>query len=69
MGKQIKNRKVGKKVRDDLDESREDYTPSDTEESQEMHSNTEEDATPQYNIGKKSIKMERKEKKGNTEPK
>ena len=51
MGKEIKNRKEGKEGKDVLDELGEEYILSDTEDSQEMHSNTEEDATPQTKKG------------------
>ena len=48
ISKQIKDRKEGKKIKGDLDESEEIYLPSDTKEILEMHIDSEDSKTPQY---------------------
>ena len=56
MGKETKSRKGGKEGKNDSEESREDYIPFDTEDSQEMHLDMKEDETPQTKKGKRKLK-------------
>ena len=63
LGKEIKNMKVGNEGKEESYVSREDYTPSGSEDSQEMHSDMDIEATPQHKKEKKKIKMEKKVKR------